>query len=100
MPGAADRPAIITVARHIAVLGAVIMQSLDLEYHNLDLERGLYNRLVESGEVKTLVAPEDVEAAIHRAPDNTRARIRGQMVEQELDNIGEEPPGQKEQISP
>ena len=64
-----------------------LMQSLDLEYHNLDLERGLYNGLVESGEVKTLVAPEDVEAAVDRAPDTTRARIRGQMVEQELDNI-------------
>jgi len=64
-----------------------LMQSLDLEYHNLDLERGLFNGLVESGEVVTLVPPRDVETAVDHAPENTRAHIRGQMVGQERDNI-------------
>ena len=35
----------------------------------------------------SLFAEEDIQRAIHQAPENTRARIRGQMVERERDNI-------------
>ncbi len=64
-----------------------MLQSLDLEYHNLDPERGLYYGLRDEGSVTGLIEPETVAAAVHQAPRDTRARIRGQVVEQELDRI-------------
>ncbi len=64
-----------------------ILQSLDLEYHNLDPERGLYYGLRDAGSVIGLIAASEVDAAVHRAPQDTRARIRGQAVEQERDRI-------------
>jgi proteasome accessory factor A len=63
------------------------LKSLDLEYHNLNPERGLYRGLEQDGQVLSLFAEEDIQRAIHQAPENTRARIRGQVVEREPDNI-------------
>jgi proteasome accessory factor A len=64
-----------------------MLQSLDLEYHNLNPERGLYYGLRDEGSVAGLIDPQEVAAAVDRAPQDTRARIRGQAVEQELDRI-------------
>ena len=64
-----------------------ILQSLDLEYHNLNPERGLYYSLRDNGNVAGLIEPGKVDDAIHRAPQDTRARIRGQAVDQERDHI-------------
>jgi proteasome accessory factor A len=63
------------------------LKSLDLEYHNLNPERGLYRGLEQDDQVVKLFAEEDIQCAIHQAPKDTRARIRGQMVESERDNI-------------
>ena len=63
------------------------LKSLDLEYHNLNPERGLYRGLELDGQVTNLFADEDIQRAIHQAPGTTRARIRGQVVERERDNI-------------
>ena len=64
-----------------------ILQSLDLEYHNLDPTRGLYYALCDSGSVAGLIEQSRVDDAMHRAPMDTRARFRGLAVEQERDNI-------------
>ncbi|NIP99775.1 MAG: hypothetical protein GWM98_04495 [Nitrospinaceae bacterium] len=64
-----------------------ILQSLDLEYHNLDPERGLYYGLRDEGSVLAWSRPQDAETAVHQAPRNTRARLRGRAVEQERDHI-------------
>jgi proteasome accessory factor A len=53
------------------------LQSLDLAYHNVDPELGLYAELVESGAMRTLVTDEEIEAARLNAPKNTRAALRG-----------------------
>ncbi len=53
------------------------LQSLDLAYHNVDPEVGLYAGLVESGAIRTLVTEEEIEAARTTAPSNTRAALRG-----------------------
>ncbi|PQV64256.1 proteasome accessory factor A [Abditibacterium utsteinense] len=53
------------------------LQSLDLAYHNVDPELGLYAGLVESGAMRTLVTEEEIEAARNQAPSNTRASLRG-----------------------
>ncbi|RYG72091.1 peptidase [bacterium] len=53
------------------------LQSLELAYHNVDPELGLYAGLVESGAMRTLVTEEEIEAARLHAPTNTRAALRG-----------------------
>lgn len=64
-----------------------LMQSLDLEYHNLDPERGLYYGLAASGEVAPFLRDETVDRAVHNAPPSTRARLRGQLVDRAGDDI-------------
>ena len=53
------------------------LQSLDLEYHNLDPSRGLYFALVAEGRIQPIITAE--RAAFHatNAPANTRASARG-----------------------
>jgi len=57
------------------------MQSLDLAYHNVDPEAGLYYGLVENGAMRTLVSEDEIEAARHTPPADTRAALRGLLVE-------------------
>ncbi len=56
------------------------LQALDLEYHNVDSENGLYYGLVQNGSMQTLVSNNEIEAARCEAP-NTRACLRGLLVE-------------------
>ncbi|GJL78535.1 MAG: proteasome accessory factor PafA2 [Nitrospinaceae bacterium] len=63
------------------------LKSLDLEYHNLDPDRGLYRGLEQDENVLKLFAEEDVTQAVRQPPDGTRAMIRGLVVQNELDNI-------------
>ena len=56
------------------------LQSLDLEYHNMDPERGLYRGLEQQGAVLQLFTNGEVEKATTTPPAGTRAEIRGQMV--------------------
>lgn len=53
------------------------LQSLDLEYHNLDPNRGLYFALVEQGRVQPIISPERTAFCATNAPVNTRAAARG-----------------------
>jgi proteasome accessory factor A len=57
------------------------VQSLDLAYHNVDPEQGLYYGLEQAGAMKRLVTDARTEAAISCAPGDTRAFIRGLFVE-------------------
>ncbi len=57
------------------------MQSLDLEYHNLDPEEGLHRYLEASGAMRAVVDDSKVEAALRRPPMDTRAGLRGLMIE-------------------
>jgi Pup amidohydrolase len=63
------------------------LQSLDLEYHRLSLEEGLYYGLEQSGAM--IGAPD--EALVHRAmtepPPSTRARVRGLCIQKFPDAI-------------
>jgi proteasome accessory factor A len=58
-----------------------ILQSLDLEYHNVDPEAGLYLGLEQEGRVRRLVDDDTVLAAMTAPPiDSPRAIVRGQAV--------------------
>lgn len=57
------------------------LQSLDLEYHRLDREEGLYYGLEQSGAIRGVPDECDVRRAIADPPATTRAYIRGKCVQ-------------------
>ena len=64
-----------------------ILQSLDLEYHNLDPDRGLYRGLEQENEVFSLLTEKEISRAIEFPPEGTRAKIRGDAVSKESEKI-------------
>ncbi|MBV9009457.1 MAG: proteasome accessory factor PafA2 family protein [Verrucomicrobia bacterium] len=56
------------------------LQSIDLEYHNVDLERGLYYELLRQGTVRRVVTEDEIRDAIFSPPQTTRAFLRGRAV--------------------
>ncbi|MCS6775199.1 MAG: proteasome accessory factor PafA2 family protein [Chloroherpetonaceae bacterium] len=65
-----------------------ILQSIDLEYHNVNPRDGLFYELERSGAMRRIVTDAEVEAAIHTPPSNTRAAGRGQIVSQLISRPG------------
>ncbi len=56
------------------------LQSLDLEYHNLNPSKGLYFDLLRRGRMKRVVDEERVNNAIANPPADTRAWARSQVM--------------------
>lgn len=56
------------------------MQSLDLAYHDINPETGLYYGLEHEGTMRRLVTDGRIDAAMNSAPCDTRAFLRGLMV--------------------
>jgi len=54
---------------------------IDLQYHDVRRERGLYYRLVDGGNVERLVADAEVNRAIAEPPEDTRAYFRGRCIQ-------------------
>jgi proteasome accessory factor A len=57
-----------------------MLKSLDLEYHNLHPEKGLYYGLLEEGRVPRLTTDKAISIATEHPPRNTRAFGRGELV--------------------
>jgi proteasome accessory factor A len=57
------------------------LQSLDLEYHNVRREEGLYAELVRENKVQRFVTDDDIRQAIRQPPCDTRAYFRGRCIE-------------------
>jgi Pup amidohydrolase len=55
------------------------LRSLDLEYHRLDYNEGLYYALERSGSMRGAPGEAEVHRAVTRAP-RTRAEVRGRLV--------------------
>ncbi len=53
---------------------------LDLQYHNIRPELGLYYKLEKDGRVERIVSDSEVEHAMHHPPETTRAKFRGRFV--------------------
>ncbi|MET3859941.1 proteasome accessory factor PafA2 [Dietzia sp. 2505] len=60
---------------------------IDVQYHDLDPDRGLYNRLVSKGAMRRLVTEAQVEAAVTTPPESTRAWARGRFLAELGDRI-------------
>jgi hypothetical protein len=63
------------------------LQSIDLEYHNLDLDRGLYYELLRKDLMRRVTTEDEIKAAIFNPPETTRAFFRGRAVARFNDEI-------------
>lgn len=63
------------------------LQSLDLEYSRLDLEKGLYYGLEQHGAMRINVPEADVQRATHNPPASTRAYVRGKCIQKFSDQV-------------
>lgn len=63
------------------------LASLDLEYHNVNPERGLYLGLEAEGKAWRLTTEKDVEQALSAGPRDTRGGLRGLCVRRFSDQI-------------
>ena len=57
------------------------LQSLDLEYHRLDFDAGLYFGLEQSGGMRGVPPEAAVQLAMFEPPETTRALIRGKLIQ-------------------
>lgn len=53
---------------------------LDISYHNIRKDRGLFYILEKSGMAKTLTTNNDVNSAMENPPETTRAALRGRFI--------------------
>ena len=67
-------------AKHDLPLGHARVQMLDLAYHDVVRDRGLYHLLVRQGRVERLIADDDIEQAMVSPPPTTRAALRGRFI--------------------
>jgi proteasome accessory factor A len=59
---------------------AAQVHMLDLQYHDLRPDKGLYYMLERQGRVERIVADEEILTAICRPPEDTRAYFRGECL--------------------
>jgi proteasome accessory factor A len=60
---------------------------LDLQYHDVDPDRGLYHRLVGAGRMQRLFTDDEIATATAEPPARTRAYFRGRCVEKFEDSL-------------
>jgi proteasome accessory factor A len=63
--------------RHGLEWGDSKLKLIDLQYHDVDPERGLYYRLAAGGRVERIVTDDEIAAAMIEPPRDTRAYFRG-----------------------
>ncbi|MHA6800353.1 depupylase/deamidase Dop [Bounagaea algeriensis] len=57
------------------------LHMIDLQYSDVRLDKGLYNRLVARGSMRRIVDEEEVRTAVTDPPEDTRAYFRGRCLE-------------------
>ena len=63
------------------------LRAIDLQYHDVRRDKGLYYRLEAGGKVERLTTDAEVEAAIMDPPIDTRAYFRGRCIDKFPDAI-------------
>jgi Pup amidohydrolase len=56
------------------------LKMVDLQYHDVRQDKGLYQRLAARGRVERLVSEEEIQDAISSPPEDTRAWFRGECL--------------------
>ncbi len=55
---------------------------MDLAYHDVNRERGLYYLMERRGQMERVVSEREVQRAMREPPQTTRARLRGEFIRQ------------------
>jgi Pup amidohydrolase len=63
------------------------LELIDLQYHDVRRNRGLFHRLAASGKVERVVSEAEIEQAMRRPPEDTRAYFRGNCIARYPDAI-------------
>ena len=66
--------------RHNLALTDPRVALMDLQYHDVNRERGLFYRMQARGMVDRLCTDEEIDVAVDQPPQTTRARLRGEFV--------------------
>ncbi|HEX2149709.1 MAG TPA: depupylase/deamidase Dop [Actinomycetota bacterium] len=53
---------------------------VDLQYHDIRLDKSVYYKMVETGQIETLVTEDEIQRAISNPPEDTRAYFRGRAL--------------------
>jgi proteasome accessory factor PafA2 len=63
------------------------LRLIDLQYHDVRTDKGLYYRMAATGKVDRLVSDPEIEQAIMEPPEDTRAYFRGRCIARYPDAI-------------
>ena len=63
------------------------LRLIDLQYHDVRRDKGLYQRLVDAGNVERLVSDAEIDRAVMEPPVDTRAYFRGRCISKYPDAI-------------
>jgi hypothetical protein len=63
------------------------VQMLDLQYHDIRPEKGLYYLLERQGKMERLVSEEEIKDAVSQPPEDTRAYFRGRCLRKYGDEV-------------
>ncbi len=66
--------------RHDVPLTHPKVALMDLQYHDISQERGLFYRMQQRGLVERLCTDEEIDTAVDVPPQTTRARLRGEFI--------------------
>jgi proteasome accessory factor A len=66
--------------RHGLGLNDARVALVDLQYHDINRERGLFYRMQKRGMVERMVTDEEISHAVENPPETTRARLRGEFI--------------------
>ena len=66
--------------RHDLSLSDARVALVDLQYHDVNRERGLFYRLQRRDMVDRMVTDEEISHAVEHPPETTRARLRGEFI--------------------
>ncbi|HWD23829.1 MAG TPA: Pup--protein ligase [Acidimicrobiales bacterium] len=66
--------------RHGVPLGHPKIALLDLQYHDVSRERGVFYKMQAHGAVERIVTDEAINTAMEQPPQTTRARLRGEFI--------------------
>ena len=63
------------------------LRAIDLQYHDVRRDKGLYHRLVATDKVEQIVTDAEIERAVMEPPEETRAYFRGRCISRFPDAI-------------
>ena len=66
--------------RHDLTLSDARVALVELQYHDVNRERGLFYRMQRKGMVDRIVTDEEISHAVEHPPQTTRARLRGEFI--------------------